>query len=66
MNNNITLNRAVTKVNHSISVVDDQCFEYDEHFFVKLNLLSLSASLQDVTLSNDNLSISITDNDGIL
>ena len=66
MNNNITLSRTVTKVNHSISIVDDPHLEHDEQFFVKLNLLSVSASLQDVTLSNDNLSISITDNDGIL
>ena len=63
VNNNITLSSNVTEAHLSISVVDDQRLEYDEQLFVILHLLSVS--LQDVTLSGDNLSITIMDNDGI-
>ena len=63
INNNITFSTAVTEVHHSTSVVDDPYLEYDEQFFVRLQLLSVS--IQDVNLSN-NLSIGIMDNDGTM
>ena len=62
MNNNVTLSSNVTQVHLSISVLDDPYLEYEEHFFVKL--LLVSDTLQVVTLSSDTLSIRIMDNDG--